>query len=74
MASCLASTAAQMRPPSVCSVWREQHTVAAMRIYHQQNVSMPEDMFGAYLRNIKKDLVFKEKLRAESAMYTEMTM
>ncbi|GAQ89554.1 Glycosyltransferase family 61 protein [Klebsormidium nitens] len=53
------------------SVWREQHTVAAMRIYHQQNVSMPEDMFGAYLRHIKKDLVFKEKLRAESA---DMTM
>lgn len=48
-------------------MWREHHTVAAMRIYHQQNVSMPEDMFGAYLRHIMKDLYFKEKLRAEYA-------
>lgn len=44
-----------------------------MRIYHQQNVSMPEDMFGAYLRHVKKDLVFKEKLRAEFVAATQIT-
>jgi hypothetical protein len=26
---------------------------------------MPEDMFGAYLRPIKKDLHFKERFRSE---------
>lgn len=48
-----------------CRIWREQATIAALRLYHTQNVSMPEDMFGAYLRHIKKDLHFKERLRSE---------
>jgi hypothetical protein len=47
-----------------CRIWKHRGQ-DAMNIYHSQDVVMPEDMFGAYLRQIRRTLHLKARLAQE---------